>query len=485
MSGIRLGVRWQVVACGVLALAAVSCGGLPAVPSQGGPHWRSLETEHFVLQTDQSEEIAKRTSQKLERLLNALLQFGFHAEGKLPIKLPVILLDDRSQFEFFVGEQYRGIFVPELMFEPLVVIARQTDSDSWSTLTHELVHFIADQALGPQPPWLSEGLATYFESAHFDKAGSFVIGSVPRDRHRWLRSHARLGVEALQMQNGPSDTPALYASAWLLVHYLMSERGSEFAAFQSALASGKPAAQAWQETMGDLTPERLDALLDNYAETGNFLNYSKQIAEPQVQTTVRELSDADVYTLRAELFLTCRACGDDRAQKVAENLQAALKSDPDHLRANALLQLGAANADGRSVERSRALTHKHPDAWLAWLLLARAETNPGSAADGCDADVVSHLQALAPRQPYALMAAALCELHAKRRESALDLSSQAIKLRPANGELLLLRAALLRAVGQCDELKAVLERVRNATHTAVAEAQIQELSQCTAPETTQ
>src|ERR1700742_3497243 len=113
MSGITLARKWQAVVRAGALLAAVSCGGLPPVTSQGGPHWRALETEHFLLYTDQSEPSARRTSQKLERLLNALLQFGFHSEGKLALKLPVILLDDRGQFESFVGTQYDGMFLNE------------------------------------------------------------------------------------------------------------------------------------------------------------------------------------------------------------------------------------------------------------------------------------------------------------------------------------------------------------------------------------
>lgn len=463
------------------ALAALSCGGLPAVPSQGGPRWRVLESEHFVLYTDQPEAVARRSCSKFERMLDALLQLGFRTSGQLAFKLPVILLDDRSQFEDFVGVEYSGMYRQELLFEPRLILSRETDAESWSTLAHELTHFIANQALGPQPPWLAEGLAAYFESAHFDSSGTFIIGSAPRHYHRWLRENTRLGVQELMTLTAGYDTPAVYASAWLVVHYLMSERSAEFAAFQAALASGKPASQSWRETLPELSAERLDALIDAYAAAGSYMTYSRKLPEPEVRLSVRELSDADVYALRAELFMLCRTCGKEAAHKVSENLRAALQSDPNHLRARAMQALLSTSSGAQAVARDRALVQKHPDAWLAWLLLARSQSAGGSAADGCDAEVVPKLQSLAPRQPYALMSAALCELKAAHRESALALSAQALALQPANAVLMLLRATVLRALGACDELEGVVERVRNATHTPVTigEIQLQQLSQCT------
>ena len=459
---------------------SVSCGGLPSVPSQGGPRWRAIESEHFVLYTDQPEAAARRSCGKLERVLAALLQLGFRTQGQLAFKLPVILLDDRSHFETFVGVEYGGMYRQELLFEPRLVLTRETDSESWSTLAHELTHFIADQALGPQPPWLAEGLAAYFESAHFDSTGTFIIGSAPRRYQRWLRDNPHLGAQDLMTLTSGYDTTAVYASAWLVVHYLMSERSVEFAAFQAALASGKPAQQSWRESLPELSPERLDAFIDGYAAAGSYMTFSRKLPEPEVQLSVRELSDADVYALRAELFTLCRQCGKEAAHKVTENLQAALQSDPNHLRARAMQALLSTTSGAPAVARDRALVQKHPNAWLAWLLLARSQSAEGSAADGCDADVVPKLQALAPRQPYALMSAALCELKAGHRESALAISSQALALQPANGVLLLLRATVLRTLGACDELKRVVERVRNATHTpvTVGEHELQQLSQC-------
>ena len=87
----------------LLCLAAVGCGGWPEVPSRGGPRWLSLTSEHFVLLTDATDARARALSTSLERQLHALCQLGFSCSGELRLKLRVIALADRAQFERVFG----------------------------------------------------------------------------------------------------------------------------------------------------------------------------------------------------------------------------------------------------------------------------------------------------------------------------------------------------------------------------------------------
>jgi Flp pilus assembly protein TadD len=254
----------------------------------------------------------------------------------------------------------------------------------------------------------------------------------------------------------------------------MSERSGEFAAFRAELASGTPASQSWKETLPDLAPERLDALLDAYAKRASLLTLSRQTEAPATEPRVRALSDADVYTLRAELYSSCAGCSAESEQKTLENLQAALQAEPGHVRASVLL---AQRTGASGLADARALVQRHPEAWLAWLNLARAQSDP-RATGACDAEVVPKLAATAPNQPYALMASALCELRAGHGPNALELSARALSLAPNDVELATLRAGVLRSLGQCLELASIVSRVRSAAHTRVAPDQLGTLAVC-------
>jgi hypothetical protein len=321
-----------------LLAACVGCAGLPPVPSRGGPRWLELETEHFVLYTDQNERGARSMSTKLEHRLDELMQLGFEARGRLAFKLRVIVLEDRMQFENFVGVQYSSLFVERMLGEPLVIMSRATEADSWEPINHELALFIIAKGMGPMPEWLSEGLACYFESAYDDASGSFVVGVVPRHYMAWLHRNERMRVHELLDYDGPVDRAGFYPSAWLLVHFLMTKHSTEIGAFQEALAQGKSPAESWQQAMSKLTQENIERELDHYIFLGRYVNFARHLAVKPHPASLRVLSDADVYALRAEMYLSHPGEDPDRRLEALENLRSALRSEPAHVRASALLE---------------------------------------------------------------------------------------------------------------------------------------------------
>jgi hypothetical protein len=195
---------------------------------------------------------------------------------------------------------------------------------------------------------------------------------------------------------------------------------------------------------------------------------------PSVQT--RALTDADVYTVRAELYLVCQDCGEPKRPEVDRNIALALAADPGHLRALALRANRTQGAERLAV--SRDLVRLHPSAWLSWVMLANAELDSVNGLASCDAEVPVRLLSLAPTQPYALGLAAQCELRAGREQTALDWSERAVRLRPASTSLLLQRAEILQGLSHCAELEALLPRLKNGWHEPVPAAKLEALSHC-------
>jgi hypothetical protein len=147
-----------------------------------------------VLHTDLSEANARDTILTFERLLDAYRQLGWETRGELPVKLHIVVFDDPSEFDTFAGETV-GFHVRVTPFEPLVVMPNAGRIDNWSTLKHELTHYIAMQSMPFQPAWFAEGIAGYFQSARFDSNQRFMVGEVPLNLHRVLR---HTGLESMR-----------------------------------------------------------------------------------------------------------------------------------------------------------------------------------------------------------------------------------------------------------------------------------------------
>jgi hypothetical protein len=91
------------------------------------------------------------------------------------------------------------------------------------TSFHEISHLITASHLGPTPPWLTEGLAEYFETMEV----SHQAGKIhPNRAHIKLLQNSRLPRlrDFLSMDRSLCNGELRelnYAVAWSLMHYLM------------------------------------------------------------------------------------------------------------------------------------------------------------------------------------------------------------------------------------------------------------------------
>ncbi|HET8938593.1 MAG TPA: hypothetical protein VFN67_34345, partial [Polyangiales bacterium] len=415
--------------------AAVGCASLPPVPGAGGPRWLSLVAPHHVLLTDQPEALAQRTSAQIELQHAGLCSVAFQCDGQQAQKLRVIALQDAGQFEQLHGGDAPGAFSPELIYEPQLVLASGARGSS-ALLNRVLTALIAQQTLGVLPAWLRSGLESYFESAHFDAAGAFVVGDRVRRHSELLGTQPRVKAEALLTQPPSAAGDALFeASAWLLVHYLQSERRADFGALLASIGSGQALDVAFHEAFPDLAPELLDGLLDRYQQAGNYLTQSKQVSLQPPAAAVVPLSDADVYSLRAEVSATCSPCSAAQQERTQKFLALALQTDPTHVRATIL----RAQPD--------ELIKSHPENWLSWV--HAAYTQPTRA---CTSELRDHLQAIAPDSPHTLSLAATCAKQAGQTDQALGLSKRAFSAYPISPRITLTHARILHFAGACAEL---------------------------------
>lgn len=120
-----------------------------------------------------------------------------------------------------------------------------------TTLVHEATHQVAfncglHRRLAPIPLWLSEGMATYFETPDLSSPRGWKgIGMINRPRLDRFLTDARPGwagglVRADDAFRAADTAEDAYARAWALTHFLAQTRKEQFAAYLRILAAKQP-----------------------------------------------------------------------------------------------------------------------------------------------------------------------------------------------------------------------------------------------------
>jgi hypothetical protein len=361
-------MAWKHAGLAVLACAACHVA-IPPVPSQGGPAWIELTSDHFIVWTDSSPEAGSeliRVMENLHQIIFGVSVFNptSHAKGF------VIAL--RSQFEVrpYVPEQFVAVAGPPRfpLFQPSIVLSIESLDYDRTVTTHELTHVISYNALAVQPHWFAEGLAGYFETLHLDDDGSFALGAPRDDVLRLLRQptgFTRVG-DLFACTELQCRDPYFYASAWALFAYLTNHRPADLLRYVHRLTELSPELQAtaWSEVFPDLPPEKLEGTLTDWIRFGDLTVHRYKIKLKDFTVTRRLLGDSEVYTARALLREQYHPRG-----PVPDEVSAALAIDQN----NVVAQMIRMSHEGRfTLDQARALARAHPDDWRAWLLVGLA-----------------------------------------------------------------------------------------------------------------
>ena len=234
-----------------LMLAAALCGCASfrsmRTPGEGGPDWRELTSDHFVLSTDLPSEDALASIQVLERTRQALLvaAWGNRSSGPKP-KVDVVILAHSAALAELAGGGGPVGWVSGGSGKLLMVLAGSAkDIAAQPIVRHELFHSLAAFLLINQPRWVNEGLAEYMETLEVSPdEPQVVLGRASTSRVRqYIRnplSVARLLSQADQPLDwdDPTFIDGFYGTSWILVHYLRSHHGDAFVGFQAAVGGG-------------------------------------------------------------------------------------------------------------------------------------------------------------------------------------------------------------------------------------------------------
>jgi hypothetical protein len=177
----------------VVLLAATGCARVrvPRCPAEGGPAWRELVTDHFVIRTDLPTKRAAKLAGRLERMRTAVAA-SLGVEPVQPGRIEVIAFRTTPEYRAFAPEHSSGYYLRYAGGPPRIVLSARAGRQQRGMLAHELTHHFLASVFWRQPRWLSEGLAVYMESLGEDDPsdGSVRLGGLTASRY----ARARMGL---------------------------------------------------------------------------------------------------------------------------------------------------------------------------------------------------------------------------------------------------------------------------------------------------
>jgi len=454
-------VTSRLPALALLALAGAGGCATPRsfrCPEAGGPTWRELATENFVLRTDLSRDEASTMLLRMERQRAAILSALFDGAVPPPGRVEVVAFRTKEEYRELAPPGVDAYYLRSSGGPPRIVLSGELAPWQRSLLSHELTHHFLAGVFRRQPRWLAEGLAVYMESLADEPAtGTLVVGRPPPSRLTRALWNP-VPVSELLAWSGPPDPGAysLYASSWLLVHYLRHRHAEAFTGLQGRLARGEDPTEAWRAELPAFDPAdpaamaALDRTLHAYARSEVEAS-TRSAPPPRILVGFEQaMPTAEVHALRLALW----PHGPDRGKAALRaEVEEALREDADH---PVGLQILAEIDRTDPLPFARAAVAAHPDDPRAFTFLAGALEGP--AARGEREAAYRRAADLAPDNPAALNNLAEELLRAGRSGEALPVARRAAQLAPWSPPLLATYAAVLSDLGRCAEAIPVQER---------------------------
>lgn len=280
--------------------------------------WSRLESDHFVLYSNNGPELSRNYLINLERFHHLLKTFHSIGDaGQVYPKLDIYFLssfDDLKETWPAADEMVQGYFTSSDIGIAAFSInqhdgmrartsgIRRSERDrsldenvSQTILFHEYGHHFMFQIDAVRyPPWFVEGFAEFYSTTRFE--GPKVIVGM----QSYMRSDGLIGEKGINYADIISEKSdaykeqidLFYAQSWLLSHYIMSspQRREQFRGFLEAYNTGTPPLEAFKASFGFPAAD-LRKVLQPYLMKLNALVYTERnVTEPKITVTAMPLS---------------------------------------------------------------------------------------------------------------------------------------------------------------------------------------------------
>jgi hypothetical protein len=297
-----------------LALLAASLGcakRLYVRAPQATAPWRELLTAHFAVATDLPDREAAHVATELEQFLAGLAETMLHGVAVPARRISVVAFANGAELRAIMPPPFNGLYVRGVLDVPVIVSGGASDTDVFydGIARHELAHYVIDLAFNRHlPEWFSEGSANLLETVSYDPAAQgLLVGRATYSRLETLRKQAPLPVRDVVGKAPDSRSneavERYYATAWLLVHYLVSRQTDAFDAFQSDLKRGVDGDEAFARAFSAETRAGLDVALAGYLASHRYeVSWRREWHPRPIDITWRPMSPSDVLAMRALVY---------------------------------------------------------------------------------------------------------------------------------------------------------------------------------------
>ncbi len=251
--------------------------------------FKVFRTQHYIVVYNSNEAYAKQVASLFENLYRGFFSFWKNqrwelSEPRFPL-VAVVLKDDQA-FLKHAGAEIGDLAKTVIGYYHLASNRMTTYNvpnleRNVSTIIHEATHQLAyntdvQRRFADNPMWVSEGLATFFESPDRRNPSKWrSIGRVNQvnlarwrnyQRNRPQDSLATLLADDMRYKNQASANDA-YGEGWALTYFLIKTKRQEYVQYLRLLSQGKPLAeqtkrqridafeQAFKATLGELDKE--------------------------------------------------------------------------------------------------------------------------------------------------------------------------------------------------------------------------------------
>jgi hypothetical protein len=223
-------------------------------------------TTHYLIVHNSSKQYAKQVGALFEQLYRGFFTYWENQHWELPeptFPLVAIVLKDHDAFLKYavaeIGETAKSIIgYYNLASNRMTTFNVPNLERKVSTIIHEATHQLAyncglQQRLADNPMWVSEGLATFFESPDLRNPRQWKgIGRVNRvNLERWRKYVPNRPAESLatllcndSRYRNAATAESAYAEGWALTYFLIkTNRRKKYVKYLRLLSEGRPRAE--------------------------------------------------------------------------------------------------------------------------------------------------------------------------------------------------------------------------------------------------
>jgi len=438
----------------------------------GGHAWREVRTDRILLVTDMDGDDARERAREFEALASALADLYTLVVPRRPGPVrPIRIIDMAgcSDMRARYGENVGGFMTGSGDFgsERLVVtcewgelVGEANRSLRTEVLVHELTHDLNARYLFNLPPWLEEGLASYYETLQLKEGVAIVGQPPPMDVRYWkevsaLPSMSRLmAMKYEELSRRGEGDRAGYFAAWKLTHLLANgsqDHHRRFRRMLAAFAAGRDKEAAFRESFGDIA----DRLADEYRSYHlnrqlNIWRLGYRRAAVGGVRSERVLRPGEAQALFIELAGSERRAGPGTMKAALERAERADASWPRLLYWRALVQTRDQTREKKPRPQAEALLRQYlarePNDAQAWMGLvdvqmARVvpdwyigvESLPPSGLQAIEKDVIGLVRVGSTPSQLNTIGWYYALLH--RPQTGLNFAMRALEIEPGDGDI--------------------------------------------------